>query len=94
MQHKDVTPSLLGNFKHPRPTKRLVLDCASLFTHHVQHSLVAGTIRENALTIDMPTDVFKFLFDGKGVDVGRGYKEYSLVDFDLRGVVRAQGPEW
>lgn len=70
------------NFKHPKPTKRLVLDCASLFTHHVQRSLVAGTIRKNALTIDMPTDVFKFLFDGKGVDVGRGYKEYSLEDFD------------
>ena len=36
--------------------------------HHVQRSLVAGTIRKNALTIDMATDVFKFLFDGKGVD--------------------------
>ena len=57
-----------------------MLDCASLF--HVQPSLVSGTIRINALTIDMPTDVFKFLFDGKGVDANRGYKEYSLEDFD------------
>ena len=30
----------------------------------------------------MPTDVFKFLFDGKGVDAYRGYKEYTLEDFD------------
>ena len=36
--------------------------------HHVQRSLVAGTIRKNALTIGMATDVFKFLIDGKGVD--------------------------
>ena len=63
----------------------------------MQRSLSAGTIRKNALTIDMPTDVFKYLFDGKGVDVGRGYKEYSQEDFRLqgvfKGVVRAQRRE-
>ena len=40
----------------------------------------------------MPTDVFKYLFDGKGVDVGRGYKEYSQEVFDckvFKGVVLA-----
>ena len=38
--------------------------CECVCTHHVQRSLVAGTICKNALTIDMPTDVFKFLFHG------------------------------
>ena len=61
-----------------------MLDCVSLIIYHVQRSLSAGTIRKNALTIDMPTDVFKYLFDGKVVDVGHGYKEYSQEDFDCK----------
>ena len=32
----------------------------------------------------MPTDVFKFLFAGKGIGVERGYKEYNPVDFDCK----------
>ena len=59
----------------------LVLDCASVFMHHVGNSLSAGTIRKK-LRIDMPSDVFRFLFDGKGNSVGRGYKENELHDFD------------
>ena len=31
--------------------------------------------------IDVATDVFRFLFDGKGMDVGKGYREYNLSDF-------------
>ena len=58
------------------------MDSASLFRFHVQRSLRAGTIRNNALTIDMLTDVFGFLFDGIVVSVWKGYKEYSLQDFD------------
>ena len=59
-----------------------MLDCASVFMHHVGNSLSAGTIRKNQLRIDMPSDVFRFLFEGKGMSVGRGYKEYELHDFD------------
>ena len=63
---------------------RTVLDCASLFIFNVARSLSAGTIRKNCLTLDMPTDVFKFLFAGKGIGVERGYKEYNPVDFDSK----------
>ena len=63
---------------------RTVLDCASLFIFNVARSLSAGTIRKNRLTLDMPTDVFKFLFAGKGIGVERGYKEYNPVDFDSK----------
>ena len=63
---------------------RTVLDCASLFIFNVARSLSAGTIRKNRLTLDMPTDVFKILFAGKGIGVERGYKEYNPVDFDSK----------
>ena len=43
-----------------------------------------GTIRKNRLTLDMPTDVFKILFAGKGIGVERGYKEYNPVDFNSK----------
>ena len=66
----------------PTPSIRVVLDCGSVFMHHVGNSLSAGTKRKNLLRIDMPSDVFRFLFDGKGNSVGRGYKEYELHDFD------------
>ena len=33
------------------------------------------------MCMDFATDVFRFLFGGKVVDVGKGYKEYNLTDF-------------
>ena len=63
-------------------------DGASLFLFHVQRSLVAGTVRKNWLAIDMETDVFSFFFNGRGVEVEGGYKEYSLEDFDEKFFAR------
>ena len=61
---------------------RLVLDSVSLMIFHIQRSLAAGTIRRNTVCMDFATDVFRFLFGGKGVDVGKkGYKDYNLTDF-------------
>ena len=68
-------------FKSPNPPMRLVLDSVSLMIFHIQRSLAAGKIRRNKVCMFIATDVFRFLFDGKGVDVGRGYKEYNLTDF-------------
>lgn len=34
------------------------------------------------MSLDMPTDVFRFLFAEKGICDVRGYKEYSREDFD------------
>ena len=50
--------------------------------HNVQRSLAAGTIKKNRVAFEMCTDVFRFLFDGKGVNRERGYQEYGVADFD------------
>ena len=45
-------------------------------------------MRKNWLAIDMETDVIRFFFNGKGVKVEGGYKEYSLEDFDEKFFAR------
>lgn len=59
-----------------------MLDSTSVLIHQLKLSLAAGTARKNKIVIDMPTNVFKFLFDGKGVTIKRGYKDYNQNDFD------------
>ena len=70
-------------FANPRPLMRTVLDCASLFIFNVARSLSAGTIRNNRLTLDMPTDVFKFLFAGKGIGVIKSIVYFGHCDGKL-----------
>ena len=71
-------------FEHPNPPTRLVLDSVSALIYHLQRSLRAGTIRRNEVSLDMNTEVFRFLFDGKGTESESGYKEYNLSDFDTK----------
>ena len=71
-------------FEHPHPPLRLVLDSVSEMVFHIQRSLAAATIKMNQLCLDMNTDVFRFLFNGKGMDAGKAYKEYKLSDFDKK----------
>ena len=63
-------------FKEPRPHTRLILDSVSVFVHNVQRSLAAGTIKKNKVAFEMCTNVFRFLFDGKGVN---SYQEYMAL---------------
>ena len=46
------------------------------------HFWICGTIKKNRVAFEMCTDVFRFLFDGKGVNRERGYQEYGVADFD------------
>lgn len=76
--------SFCSAFEHPHPPLRLVLDSVSEMVFHIQRSLAAATITMNQLCLDMNTDVFRFLFNGKGIDAGKAYKEYKLSDFDKK----------
>ena len=58
-----------------------MLDFVSTLVSAVKKSLSHGTIQDNSFTLNLRTDVFNFLFNGKGTIV-HGRRGYSLEDFD------------
>ena len=59
------------------------MDSISSFVTAIKGSLRVGTIRNCTFSIPFRTDVFNFLFNGKGIVVsGRRHKAYSEVDFN------------
>ena len=73
------------SYSNPSPPHRLVMDSISSFVTAVQDSLRVGTIRNCTFSIPFRTDVFNFLFNGKGSAVsGKRYKSYLEVDFNTQ----------
>ena len=71
------------SYSNPSPPQRLIMDSISLFVTAVKDSLRVGTIRNCTFSIPFRTDVFLFLFHGKGNEVsGKRYRSYLQVDFD------------
>ena len=71
------------SFESPTPPYRLIADTISHFTAAIQRSLKTGINSNNRLDLEFRTDVFRFLFDGKGRTPpnGRGLF-YDLDDFN------------
>lgn len=60
------------------------MDLVSLFVTSVRSSLRVGTVRNCKFSIPFQTDVFHFLFNGKGTVIhGRRGRSYTEADFDL-----------
>lgn len=72
------------SFESPTPPYRLIADTISHFTAAIQRSLKTGINSNNRLDLEFRTDVFRFLFDGKGRTPpnGRGLFYYDLDDFN------------
>ena len=72
------------SYENPNPEYRLVADHASLLVDNIHKSLRLGVDRMCRFTLEFRTDVFTFLFRGKGrkPPSGQGLF-YELQDFDL-----------
>ena len=71
------------SYAHPTPSFRLVVDFVSSFVCAVKKSLRCGPVCNRTFTLSVRTDVFKFLFNGKGSVVrGKRSLSYVLDDFD------------
>ena len=70
-------------FLNPQPSFRAILDSVGNFREAVERSLKLGVIRNSKFTLLFRTDVFRFLFNGKGRDVRRGHgRNYDKEDFN------------
>ena len=67
------------SYHHPQPQRRIILDTVSNFISSIKHSLKLG------ICIEFRSDVFNFLFSGKGEvpESGLGLL-YNRIDFDSR----------
>ena len=78
-------PIFHRTFSDPSPPQRLLMDSISLFVTTMKGSLRVGTIRNCTLTIPFRTDVFNFLFNGKGNMInGKKAKSYVESDFNTQ----------
>ena len=55
-------------FRDPRPAYRVISEAVSSFISEVAHSLKCGINRVCSFSVLFRTDVFKYLFEGKGRD--------------------------
>ncbi len=71
------------SYEDPTPSYRVLADGVSTFISAVQRSLKLGVNRACTFTLELRTDVFRYLFKGKGnkPPTRRGLF-YELVDFD------------
>lgn len=70
-------------YYNPTPDIRAILDSVSNLVYTIKSSLKKGITRYNKLRIEFRSDVFRFLFGGKGKDINkRKGREYSKDDFD------------
>ena len=73
------------SFTNPSPPLREIMDSISNLETAVTRSLQAGVVRNCSFCIPFRTDVFNFLFNGKGTVVSRRRgRSYSLQDFDAQ----------
>uniref|UniRef100_A0A1X7U9T0 Uncharacterized protein n=1 Tax=Amphimedon queenslandica TaxID=400682 RepID=A0A1X7U9T0_AMPQE len=70
-------------FHQPQPAKK-ILDAVSAFSVAIHSSLRAGLLAKQAVTLEFPRNVFKYLFQDKGTFVkGKPGKLYERGDFPL-----------
>lgn len=71
------------SYESPTPAYRLIVDTTSNLIAALQRSLKSGVNTNNHFEVEFRTDVFRFLFNGKGKNTptGRGLF-YDLEDFD------------
>ena len=71
------------SFTNPKPMMRDILNDTSTFMDAINRSLKMGMNRGCRLTVKFRTDVFKFLFEGKGREYSYGTgRLYKQEDFD------------
>ena len=77
------TLKLYSSFESPTPSLRDIMDATSQLKAAVHKSLKSGVNKNNRLELEFRTDIFRFLFHGKGKTppTGRGLF-YDLQDFD------------
>ena len=62
-----------------------MLDSVSSFLDGVTRTLRAGAVRNTKFMVEFRTDVFKFLFGGKGERASSSHGHlYQLTDFDIK----------
>ena len=70
-------------FTDPSPSVRDILDSTSAFSNAINMSLKMGLNRGCRVTVNFPTDVFRFLFKDKGSDYPHGAGHlYTFDHFD------------
>ena len=73
----------IRSFESPTPPYRVIADATSHLTAAIQKSLKSGVNSSNGLDLEFRTDVFRFLFDGKGRTPPNGQGLfYDMDDFD------------
>lgn len=75
-------PSICRSYEDPSPPYRVIADNVSTLVSSIQHSLKLGVNTNCKFSLEFRTDVFNFIFSGKGTTppTGRG-TFYELEDF-------------
>ena len=70
------------SYEDPSPPYRVITDNVSSLVSSIWHSLKLGVNRNCKFSLEFTTDVFNFLFSGKGTTPPNGWgKFYGLEDF-------------
>lgn len=80
-------------FYDPLPAQQDIMDGVSVFCDAVSKRLRAGVSRQRKFTVEMPTDVLKYLFKNKGSDYEHGlgwlYTDSDWQDILSTGLVQS-----
>ena len=62
------------SFLHPSPSNHVIMDYRSKMVAAIQKSLKAGTLRDNKMLLEFSSDVYSFMFQGKGLKNRNGWQ--------------------
>ena len=70
------------SFLHPSPSNRVIMDYTSKMVAAIQKSLKAGTLRDNKVSLEFSSDVYRFMFQGKGLKNRNGWQLMTQQDME------------